>query len=480
MTPTSSPSPVVLPNVWHLFNLAESPFFQQTLKAGQDKYPISLFVGRQQDAERFLRTIAGSPDSSRQTVHGPVGVGKTTLVEYLKDRLIRAQPRVLSYPTPVLVQSTDTADKLALKVLSYVYDAVISNGDTTTRDLETVETARQLIRAFKVMGGGGGLSLGIPGGPSVGASASVSRTFVNPATVQPLDMVPRLLAELAVIVRDHIGAGSVLVHLNNLENLTAEVAERAAVVLRDLRDACFLVDGYHWLVVGTTEAIRQVISGVPQLRTAFSVPRALTPLGFEELVQLLAKRYEHFRLDPREPIREPVEREALRALYMLFAGDLRGTLRALEQAGIELLGYGRTDAAAPMTWSDMQPVLRQAYGEELAGALSATQAQYLSAIVERGIAEAQLAGIFTQRDVQRTLGLSQSSVSTLLSDLQRHGYIREVERAEAAAAVSQQLSKGKGRGRAAAAVGKSAVSKAKVGRPTTAYALTGATRLIYG
>jgi hypothetical protein len=67
---------VVLPNVWHLFNLTESPFFQQTLRAGQDKYPITLFVGRAQDAERFLRTVGGSPHSSRQTVHGPVGVGK--------------------------------------------------------------------------------------------------------------------------------------------------------------------------------------------------------------------------------------------------------------------------------------------------------------------------------------------------------------------------------------------------------------------
>lgn len=472
---------MALPNVWQLFNLAESPFFQQTLRAGQDKYPISLFVGRERDADRFLRTIAGSPDTSRQTVHGPVGIGKTTLVEHLKNQLAQERPRVLSYPTPVLVQSTDTADKLALKILSYVYDAVISNGDPTTRDLEPVETARQLIRAFKVAGGGGGLSVGVPGGPSIGASASVSRAFVNPSTVQPLDVVPRLLEGLAGVVREHLGAGSVLVHLNNLENLTDEAAEHAAMVLRDLRDACFLVEGYHWLVVGTTEAIRQVISGVPQLRTAFSVPRALVPLAFEELVELLAKRYTHFRLDPKQPIREPVEREALRELYALFQGDLRGTLRALDQAAVELLGYGRTDAAAPMTWADMHPVLRQAYGEELAGALTPTQAGYLTALVESGAAGAGLDGTFTQKDVQAALGVAQSTVSTLLGDLQQRGYLREVERTDAiGVSVGRVVAGGARVTKKAAQAKASGTVSSRAGRPATSYAFTGATRLIYG
>ncbi|GJG86709.1 hypothetical protein tb265_18900 [Gemmatimonadetes bacterium T265] len=89
------------------------------------------------------------------------------------------------------------------------------------------------------------MSVGIPGGPSVGANLSRSPAYVTPATAQPLNLVPRLLADLAGVVRLHLAAGGILVHLSDLENLTDEAADHAARVLRDLRDACFLVEGCH-------------------------------------------------------------------------------------------------------------------------------------------------------------------------------------------------------------------------------------------
>ncbi len=125
----------------------------------------------------------------------------------------------------MLVRAADTADELALEVLSCVYDAVASNADDATRALPPVETARQLIRAFKVASGGGGVSVGIPGGPSVGANLSRARTYVTPATARPLGLAPRLLTELAGVACLSLGAGSVLVHLDNLENVTDEAAD---------------------------------------------------------------------------------------------------------------------------------------------------------------------------------------------------------------------------------------------------------------
>ncbi len=53
-------------NAWRLFNLRESPFFQEPLQAGT-RYPMSLFVGRTADTDRLLNKITRSPGSSRQT-----------------------------------------------------------------------------------------------------------------------------------------------------------------------------------------------------------------------------------------------------------------------------------------------------------------------------------------------------------------------------------------------------------------------------
>jgi hypothetical protein len=70
-----------------------------------------------------------------------------------------------------------------------------------------------------------------------------------------------------------------------LENLTEANAERAAALLSDIRDLCFMVDGFHWLIVGTEDAVRTVIDAQPQLATVFSTPPALAPLTESELLK---------------------------------------------------------------------------------------------------------------------------------------------------------------------------------------------------
>jgi hypothetical protein len=58
-----------LPNYWHLFNLQESPYFQDTLGEGGARFPLSLFVGRSQEQTRLLAGIGGAA-SSRQGIGG--------------------------------------------------------------------------------------------------------------------------------------------------------------------------------------------------------------------------------------------------------------------------------------------------------------------------------------------------------------------------------------------------------------------------
>ena len=92
------------------------------------------------------------------------------------------------------------------------------------------------------------------------------------------------------MARETLAAHAILVHFNNLENLTEANAERAAALLRDIRDLCFMVDGFHWLIVGTEDAVRTVIDAQPQLATIFSTPPALAPLSQEEVLELQAFR----------------------------------------------------------------------------------------------------------------------------------------------------------------------------------------------
>ena len=65
---------MALPNLWRLYNLRSSPFFQATLRQDSEATPLSLFVGRQNERQRLLTSIGGSR-SSRQAVAGRPGIG---------------------------------------------------------------------------------------------------------------------------------------------------------------------------------------------------------------------------------------------------------------------------------------------------------------------------------------------------------------------------------------------------------------------
>jgi hypothetical protein len=62
---------MALPNLWSLYNLRSSPFFQATLRADSQAMPLHLFVGRQRERQLLLTTI-GSSASSLQPVNETV------------------------------------------------------------------------------------------------------------------------------------------------------------------------------------------------------------------------------------------------------------------------------------------------------------------------------------------------------------------------------------------------------------------------
>ena len=231
----------------------------------------------------MLRTIVSS-EGSRQAIPGAVGRSKTTLAQYVKSEL--AKSRYIAAEEPVSVGSADTASELLIRILSSVYQTVLANGDATTAECEPMNVARQLLRAFQTYGGS--VSIGLPGGASIGGG--ISSSFVTgPAALSVL--APELLRQIALVAQEHLGAAGVIIHLNNLENLSEADAERAARIVRDLRDIALLVPGLHYLLVGTDDAVRTIVQSQPQLRSVFHVLPPLAPLSNDEVLELLERRY---------------------------------------------------------------------------------------------------------------------------------------------------------------------------------------------
>ena len=60
---------MALTNLWKLYNLRSSPYFQATLRQDSEATSLSLFVGRHKERQQLLSAIGGSR-SSRQAVAG--------------------------------------------------------------------------------------------------------------------------------------------------------------------------------------------------------------------------------------------------------------------------------------------------------------------------------------------------------------------------------------------------------------------------
>lgn len=400
-------------NIWHVLNLRATPFFQHPLDPdGTARYPMELFVGRTKEAQMVLKEI-GSSEHSRTVLQGAPGVGKTTLVNYIKQQ-VTADGYIVD-ATPICVTSASTAAELILEILTSVHDALVGR-DPTLANLEPMQEVRQLLdversRSFN-------LSVNVPltGGGGIGGGA---QRFTGPGTltVQPT----RLLRKLSDIALDRLGAPGVLIHLNNLKNISDADQQTAARLIRDIRDTGLMYSGFHYLMAGTDDAIRTIVANQEQLRSVFHNPGSLQPLSEAELDELLTRRYQHLRLFEDRQYLPPVTPEAVHALYRIFRGNLRGTLHALNEAAKHLIGHGESPTD-PMDLDRMAPVLRGIYVHKLRADLTSEQLKQIAQIAERGIDST-----VTQAEMQKPFELKQAAVSTAFKDLQSKGLLLEVE-----------------------------------------------------
>ena len=402
-----------LPTPWNVYNLVHSPYFQQPLESGeQTPRPLSLFVGRARELKQLQATIQGAgQNASVQAIAGAPGVGKTTLVKELKALALASG--YFATDSYVAILPGDTAEGLFGRVLGVLYDTILANRPATASH-PAMADARVLVRATRLTSGG--VSVTLPGLGGIGGSRSTS-------VIIPKDMMidgPRVMRDLARMVQGSDARG-VLLHLNNLENLSESDATQAAETLRALRDVMLQHNGLHYVIVGTTDSVNLAVNTHAQVRSIVST-LLLAPLAADEVMQLLQARYDHLRVNQKAAAIAPVETTAVTTLYDFFRGDLRGLLKALDDGVGLLIGLEETPAR-PLTLDALLPVLQHRYHAELNALSEPARIEQLTKWGTSALGVAQ-----TQAALGRLWKLSQGRVSTALGYLIRHGYVIALSR----------------------------------------------------
>ena len=421
-----------LPTPWNVYNLSRSPFFQQPLESGEETpRPLSLFVAREAELASLRGTIHGAGQNGTvQAIAGASGIGKTTLVKELKALVI--EDGYLTTDAYVAILPEETAEGLFGRVLGALYDTILANRPQSG-DNAAMADAKILVRAARI--GSGGLSFSAPMIGGLGASRGM--TVVTPNDIM-IDG-PRVMRDLVRMVQGSDARG-VMLHLNNLENLSESDATRAAEVLRALRDIMLLHNGLHYIIVGTTDAVHIAVNTHAQLRSIVST-LALPALTIDEVHQLLQARYTHLRVDHARTAIPPVAADAVVALYDFFAGDLRGLLKALEDGASPLIGLDG-DRGHSLTLDELRQPLRHRYAAELGALPEQTR---VSQLQKWGMTTPDIA--HTQKSLGKLWKLSQGPVSTAVNYLVGQGYV---------------------------------IACPRIGAEPTQYVLSGVSRLIFG
>jgi len=359
-------------------------------------------------------------------------VGKTTLVRRVKAWAHEHDYWAVDALVPIL--SGDDAESLFGRVLAMVYDTMLAYRPSLS-DNETMQAAQVLVRASREKLRGGGFTVPIIGG------ASMSQSVTTTAPREIMVDGARVMADLMRIVQGAEGRGLIL-HLNNLENLTEAEVAQAGTVLRDLRDPMLQHAGLHCLLVGTSEAV-QTMLGAPQLRSIISVV-SLGPLPLPDVFALLEARYALLRVDPaRSPV-HPVTAHVVEDLYTLFRGDVRGILAALQDGVTPNLGI---HGGAPLDVDVVLPSATTRYVADFAGRSDEARFQYLEQW-----ARSDRDAVYTQAELKALWDISQPAVSLVLTALRADGYIMPLARRPSAG---------------------------PTGRAATQYGLTGVARLLF-
>ena len=399
---------MALPNLWKdFFNLKSSPYFQDPLQKDSATKSLKLFVGRKKEQKELLTTI-GSSDSSRQAVAGRPGVGKTTLIQVIKNKASEAGYWVADEFISITMKSSEV---LLGQILAGVYDAINSAGHGTDND-PAVQEARQLVRIAKLKmqnininasGSVPGFSLGVGGGSS--------ETISIPSDALILEG-PRVLRKLLTYTQKK-GAEGVLLHMNNLENLSDVDAEKAANRLRDIRDQALMIDGLHVIVVGHTSSVISTVNRYTQIRTVFSHPIILEGLTLPDVHQLLENRYGAFQDKSSEPFQKPIEDSAVEKLYKIFHGDLRNMLKSLEYGIKTLLLHSDNidNVTLPFDLNDLLPVLKKRNEEELKARLDLKNWERILIWANKDPESTQ-----TQDDLSKIWSIQQGQVSKIINN----------------------------------------------------------------
>lgn len=309
------------PSIWSIYGLNGNPFTTDPILVKEGFLPFETFVGRHEEI-RTLNTILRMADGTRTIVTGDTGVGKTTLVNYIRENAIKKN-KFFTHLKEIEVEENWTSGDFIAHTLASIYNTI----DRIKLDDFSEKLKRRLSYLFDIMDiSNSGFSVNVLGS-GVGYNSSKQSNTPKITTELLKGLFKAVVEELK-----RIGFNQIILHYNNLENLSKEKLIKLFISLRDFLQNTKV----HFVFVGG-EPFPSAIYEEDKVRSIFVYGNIeLNVFSYEEIIEILEKRIKYLTKKDMRAFK-PYQVGAIKELNKIHEGNIRDILNSLSVAMIEII-----------------------------------------------------------------------------------------------------------------------------------------------
>lgn len=390
-------------DVWKKYGLKANPFDTRALSLDADSLlPITeAFVGRGSHSREsmFITNILRNPGGASFVVEGPVGVGKTSFVNYHRALWERkAKDKILTPEEEIPVCKEWTLKEFLLNILGAVISRIqkLPSGETHIKADPTLQAIHLLSNVYQGKNYQYGANLFGIGG-SIGKEESIHLPDV------PEIQLTRYFRYLVRKIKE-LGFVGLFLHLDNLELLVRSRLEETQMFFENLRDTLQTPDVYFALV-GYRGFFQDIIVPRERLKSIFfGRPIYIPPLSRDEVRSVIERRYALLKL-PETPLVSPFETDFIDYLYDVYRGKIRFVMEAINTL-VPFLSQG-TPISLPS--EEAKRKLQEILTEEVMATITPQEWEVLKIAAQQEY--------FTNKDIGQHLKVSPSGVTRLLKHL---------------------------------------------------------------
>lgn len=350
---------------WQQFGLKKNPYNIQPLVEGGDLPIEKAFIGRKKETE-YLCNLLESEDRLCLSICGNIGVGKTSLANFVKFLNKYKKPKLLFSPRREIEASIELLGKK--NFIIEIIGSTIKEIKLLQPDLLKDKLMKNLIQIVDIshtMSLSGSLSGGIS---EYSAGIGLSREKI---AVQPLQLSISVLEDYFVrmveFIKTHEINGNlysgIIVHMNNFDVLMTETENKKKLIqfFNEIRDLLQFNDMYY-LFLGPADFFKSIVSVNARVKSVFvEHPLHIAALTKNEIADALNERLLLLKSENIKSYIKPIEDSVVFRLYDLYSGDIRSIMRSIKS----IIGQCPDSLSRPLGVNEAMVLLGQERWEQI-------------------------------------------------------------------------------------------------------------------